>query len=257
MISASRGSSSTITFQDAATGTLVIWPYSYAEGMPDIRSFLYRTHDGGRTWTHVGDPGGSDVTYSDADHAFTLGDEEGDGETLRWSQDGGRTFAVHPSFRACSVKDDPVFEGSRGLVPALCPAGAFVFLTNDAGITWIAANRIEHGEDVGWMDFADLRRGVFVEPGKMHFTNDGGATWKDMPRPESGVSWSKDSVFSTIDSDSTTVLRDGRKVATVSSRTMVSFASFERTVLVIASSDDGSVVYRSRDGGDSFALLAR
>jgi hypothetical protein len=202
------------------------------------------------------------VVFADAAHAFVLGDVEGNDEQLRWSSDGGKTFAVHPALRACKVETDPVFEGARGLLVARCPAGTFSFETSDAGVTWTAGPRAPNEND-GWFELADVRHGVFTESDTIHLTIDGGFTWHDAPYPGGPRFWNGDALYGIRDATRIGALvrydaaGHSRTLATVDARASVAYAFSGRTVLAVVATSDASLVYRSRDGGDSFAVLAR
>jgi photosystem II stability/assembly factor-like uncharacterized protein len=255
-----RGTSAHVAFEDAKHGTLVVWPYSYAEGITDHRSILFRTQDGGRSFTKVSEPGGNDIVFSDTSHAFVLGDVDANDEQLRWSSDGGRTFAVHPAFRACAVQTAPVFEGARGLLVARCPAGTFAFETSDAGASWKAGSHVPN-ENEGWFELADVHHGIFVEHDVMHVTVDGGSTWHDAPHMGGQVFWRGDALFAHRDAINVGALERidsagrSRTVATVDARGSVAYAFSGRTILAVIATEEGSLVYRSRDAGESFAVL--
>lgn len=134
-----------ITFRSATTGYLTGAPR--ASGGPGVRTWLYRTTDGGRTWIH------QRLTYP-ADLSSGL-------------------VAV----------EKPSFFGQQGFLPVAVSKGLgeqmLLYQTLDGGKTWSLAYRFPNG--FLHFVFATAYSGWAYEGAVLYRTQDGGRTWSLLP----------------------------------------------------------------------------
>ncbi len=162
------------------------------EGAAPLVPSLYRTTDGGVTWT-----GGSPlqlygqlsgVAFSDAQHAWAVGGDYSNDKQeplLLTSSDAGQTW-TRTAFTATSALERVQFP---------TPAAGFitgddgaVYATTDGGATW--ARTAAGAPDVllSGLSFVDATHGWVCggqgneefTGGRCYVTTDGGATWKDV-----------------------------------------------------------------------------
>jgi photosystem II stability/assembly factor-like uncharacterized protein len=185
---------SSFDFVDAAHGFL----FTALESLLGAGE-LYRTGDGGVTWTKASIPLGSrGVSFVTASHGFTAAG--GGVERLYESTDAGtswreRHLAPPPGFSEADVRYGlPAFADERvGVLPVTLfpvdgpPAVAF-YRTGDGGRTWTAAAVRNIPEAAGVLGGGVVMPTAIVGPetwlvvanngGRLYSTADGGRTWR-------------------------------------------------------------------------------
>ena len=168
------------------------------EGAVELRPTIYRTGDGGATWTQV--PSEEiygmlrGVAFSDARHAWAVGADYGGGDRqaplLLASKDGGLTWkrvAVTGQEGLLSVQFPTASTGS------VTADGGVLYTTGDGGATWVRGAAGANDVSLYGLSFTDATHGWACGPqgnedwygGRCYATNDGGVTWKDVtPDPE-------------------------------------------------------------------------
>lgn len=185
----------------------------YFPGVTDTRP-LYRTADGGRTWTPVDDPTvlamrgvcAIDIVHEPFINAGELGHRTvvhvggrvgGPAHLLR-SLDGGATWSmIDLSAQAGMIVDVKFFDAQRGLVfaatdAAIEQANALILRTEDGGATWTPVYRSTRGFEITWkgafptpeVGYATIQS-YDPDPARSQRyvakTTDGGRTWTEMP----------------------------------------------------------------------------
>lgn len=184
-----------VAMQDAEVGLAV--GVTVPAGPIQVRPSIYRTADGGATWTPVYDErvgaelGG--VAYSDAQHAWaagtTLGEKTMSGLLLA-SADGGLTWHT---VELAGAKPLTAVQFPTASVGYVAGDGGEVWKTTDGGATW--ARSVPGAADVMFesLSFIDATHGWACGPvgeeashgGRCYATSDGGATWTDVtPDPQ-------------------------------------------------------------------------
>ncbi len=196
-------------FVDAMRGFLGNVGTDYYPGVTDTHP-LYRTRDGGATWTPVDAPGiaavkgicGIDIlprrtiyqgSLRDAAVIHAAGRVGGPAALLR-STDGGETFAVHDvSAHAGMILDVHFHDADTGLLCTSTDADpekgeAQILLTRDGARTWTPVYRSGRKSENSWkMSFPTPRIGYATvqsyDPAALHRvivkTVDGGRTWRE------------------------------------------------------------------------------
>ncbi len=144
--------------------------------IPDDLDGIFRTTDGGRTWTHVLDAVINDVMYVDQNTAVATGVLPG--QVYR-STDGGQSWAaVSQEFE----EDGPLND--LALVDEFTIAGAShqgdVWLSHDLGTTWTKTLDAIGDLPYTWeLNFTDAGVGILTGArGIIYRTSDGGQTWQ-------------------------------------------------------------------------------
>jgi photosystem II stability/assembly factor-like uncharacterized protein len=195
---------------------------------PDDQSRIYKTADGGKTWTLQftnKDPKGffDCMAFWDIDHGIALGDPVADNSgklkfELISTADGGKNWKPNPpDSLPPAIEGEGAFaasgtcitvQGNTNVWFATGGKVARVFRSTDAGKTWTVADTpIIHGPDsagIFSIAFRDAIHGVIAGGDYKHpdqdgphlaFTNDGGLTWTLSPvSPQvyfSGVAFAK------------------------------------------------------------------
>lgn len=198
-------------FVDAHNGFLGNVGTDYYPGVTDTRP-LYRTRDGGMTWTPVDAPGidivkgicGIDILQERRIFQGALRDvavihaagRVGGPATILRSVDGGETWSVIDlRAQAGMILDVRFFDAQNGLVCAAsssdtAQASAMILRTSDGGATWTEAYRSARPFENCWkMSFPSRRVGYATvqnyEEGSTRRvvikTDDGGASWRELP----------------------------------------------------------------------------
>lgn len=183
-----------VTMRDAQVGLAVgtVLP----AGSSDVEPSIYRTTDGGATWTRVyderlgGELGG--VAFSDAQHAWAAGTALGETSMsglLLASADGGLTWR---SVEIAGARPLLAVQFPSASVGYLAGEGGEVWKTTDGGATW--ARSVPGAADVMFasVSFIDATHGWVCGPlgeeashsGRCYATADGGATWTDVTPDE-------------------------------------------------------------------------
>jgi len=207
-----------LTFIDPEHGWLVVDAGSH--GGSSVAN-LYRTADGGATWTTGTAPQSATVIFTDQDNGVSSGGPAGHG--LFSTHDGGRTWQpqrlpVPDSFRGAVPGRATFVNPTDAVLPAdlfdanSLPAGIGIYVTRDRGQSWnLAAHRANpdarRRPSLGF-SVIDLNSWFLALPtasagsaggSRLLVTRDRGSTWKDVR----GV----DTV--TIDATSFATLADG------------------------------------------------
>ena len=262
-------------FVDAETGWIV-------GGSPFVSGGVAgRTEDGGKTWRYVtGVTGGGPTSGLSAVHGFDRMRACAVGEGIFLTFDGGQSWQRASAARHRATHLNAVFflDASEGWAAG---AGG-VLHTTDAGLNWREVDGEESGARhvnarVLW--FTSARNGwIAGQHGTLLRTRDGGETWSSVPFPSSsagdarpyffGGTWT-DAARGWLVGDYGTILRtaDGGDTWTaVDAGTHEAFF----TAIAFAGADGWiagfiqhrrrgpaparSVVYRTRDGGTTWAL---
>jgi photosystem II stability/assembly factor-like uncharacterized protein len=228
---------------------------------------LFRTNDGGRTWTEAGLVGHTYMQDVDATHAWALQGGSSSSAALLRATDG-KTFQWVPELTGCTVDDLPSFFGRRGVVRATCLDTPSSFArTSDGGDHWTLGATTE---PEGVFDFVDGDNGWTVGKAGIFATHDGGATWSMIdggPRDAMGLEMLSPTVgFLQVLTDDRPVLlrttdggkswRDALGLASDSVDSLDVDALDARNVFVYLHGTRGTQVYRSHDGGESFTFAA-
>ncbi len=195
-----------IDFVDATRGWMVAQADQMVGGCADYDEQIYRTTDGGQTWTPLltgstpwrCENGLGQVVFVDANHGWAVGRN-----LLLRTTDGGLSWAAVDTTTARSTFIDFVDaqRGWRILVP-ISPDEAHVQRTGDGGATWqtVLATSTYFVPGYNVVDFLNASEGwVAGGQGLVWYTRDGGATWSrtafadynlsDMHAPAAGQAW--------------------------------------------------------------------
>jgi photosystem II stability/assembly factor-like uncharacterized protein len=166
-----------ICFVDSHSGWTVGETYDEAVGS-NGRTAVFRTSDGGQTWTEIEvsaiSGGLKDVFFVDATYGWAVGQ---DGSIVH-SQDGGMTWESQTSGTSAWLYSVHFVDRNRGWIAGHGGASTVVLRTTDGGTNWIAT-------DVGAAD-AGLREIFFVDEflgwasgpaGGLVRSTDGGLRW--------------------------------------------------------------------------------
>ncbi len=250
-----------IQFVNAQDGTLTLqWGI---EG-EDIR--LYRTHDGGASWTEI-NSAISAVTFTDPKHGWMLVGNST--TTLSATTDGGQTWHEVSDLIACTVGEFPVTAGPVAMVVASCPSGDRAFFSTDYGVSWKPGESLSPISRLAFFD--PWHSCALATDGSVLRTSNSGVTWSksssigraegislEMVSPTLGFALDdlKHSVMRTTDGGATfsTVLivadlydSHGR------AGTQLAFSDPLHGV-IIAASEGGTRVYGTTDGGASWSF---
>jgi photosystem II stability/assembly factor-like uncharacterized protein len=171
-------------FVDAQRGWMVAQADQIVGGCPDYDEQIYRTTDGGQTWTPLltgstpwrCESGLRQVVFVDASHGWVVGRN-----LLLRTSDGGLSWTSVDTTSARSTFIDFVDaqRGWRILVP-FSPDEAYVQRTSDGGVSWqtVLATSTYFGPGYNALDFLNASEGwVAGAEGLLWYTKDGGATW--------------------------------------------------------------------------------
>lgn len=184
---------------------------AWASGIDlDYVSYIMRTDDGGQTWQRQFEEGYASATsylnlvhFWDAQNGIAIGDPaESDTDPIPFfeiykTSDGGENWTrVNSAGIPAALPNEYGYGGDYHVVGdhvwfATLDFSTFeywrVFHSADRGATWTAANAL-----CGSINFADTLHGVgyyFGNPDYgFRYTDDGGATWTDIPAPDGAIS---------------------------------------------------------------------
>ncbi len=173
---------------------------------PGAESRLYRTADGGKTWSLSltnPDPKGfwDAMAFWDSSHGILVGDPVDGHFVILTTSDGGVTW--QPQKGPASMKDEGAFAASGSCITAHGahevwfgtggPDGARVFYSRDDGKTWsVSKTPLQNGSTSGVfsLSFSDARYGLAAggdykmdstTAGSLAVTKDSGKTWTSVP----------------------------------------------------------------------------
>ncbi len=171
-------------FVDAQRGWMVAQVDQIVGGCPDYDEQIYRTTDGGQTWTPLltgstpwrCESGLRQVVFVDASHGWVVGRN-----LLLRSSDGGLSWTAVDTTVARSSFIDFV-DAQRGwrALEDLQTQFDYVQRTNDGGATWqtVLVTSNYFVPDYSVVDFLNASEGwVAGEQGLVLYTKDGGTTW--------------------------------------------------------------------------------
>lgn len=141
-------------FVDAQTGWLVV---KRATGSNFSLGALFKTSDGGRSWTKLSLPIGEPVYFVTPELGWVAGGPAGD--LLYRTRDGGQSWQAQPVGQAGLKPDESVLyrlptfsDEQNGVLPVIVSgsvaAAAEFYLTGDGGNTWTLAGTVPLGREV-------------------------------------------------------------------------------------------------------------
>lgn len=156
---------------------------------------LYRTVDGGDTWTAVteitGDPPGGlcNFTAASATDLYAVGRANGPSHLLRSTDAGATWTSIDLSAQLLMAIDAHFVSPTEGVVAGMGPTNRCTLLrTTDAGANWASVFESGTAGTLCWkLDFPSTSvgyaavQGTTVGPGTVARTRDGGATWEELP----------------------------------------------------------------------------
>ena len=184
--------------------------------------FLYRTTDGGLTWSNINTPfSGSDIQFLDANNGWALADlgvgAGSNAVAVYQTADGGSTWTqkyINDPNNANAADSLPLGGLKSGIAPVdtqtafvygviYAPGTVYLFRTDDGGVNWEevalplppGAENFDLGVDPGQMKFVSASDGFIavrftgnVYQLAIYATNDSGNTWTLTPTtiPEGG-----------------------------------------------------------------------
>lgn len=185
-------------------------------------SRVYRTDDGGATWTetfrnHTPEAFYNCLTFFDRRHGLAVSDPVDGRFRILSTDDGGRSWQVLPDEGMPPAQDNEYnFSASGQCLVSSGPKDAWmasggaetarIYHSSDRGRTWTATDAAipagEPAQGVFALAFRDRRHGIAVggdyrpgeeSPSASAVSSDGGATWEASARPvpeyRSGVAW--------------------------------------------------------------------
>ncbi len=208
-----------LNFTDPSHGWLLVeggyvdHPYQF------IRYYLFRTSDGGRTWTRIHDfwPGEDvaleswelpEVTFFDSEIGLASFDSfmEGEGSkntpVLFWTKDGGENWTqidlmapewdlsaseVLPEKTHCLTHHPQIFSRFNAVVVGEClvpdsdKTAMMLYRTEDGGDTWTSVPIPAMGDATWSIEFINKYHGWLFGP-STYLTRDGGRSWEIVNR---------------------------------------------------------------------------
>lgn len=162
-------------FVDAQTGWLVV---KRATSSNFSLGALFRTTDGGQTWTGLALPIGEPVYFVTSDLGWVAGGPAGD--QLYRTRDGGQSWQAQPVGQARLKLDESLFyrlptfsDDQNGVLPVTVfssgKARLEFYLTHDGGNTWTLARTVSLGAEVTAgtvvpLAVLDTRRWLLIVP---------------------------------------------------------------------------------------------
>ncbi|UYV13293.1 MAG: YCF48-related protein [Phycisphaera sp.] len=233
---------------------------------------IYRTTDGGRTWTKVLDKTSNDVIFMDGDRVIAQVFSELAGEnvsTIWYSDDAGITWFETGVFFGEEAPDVDMERVNATTVAAISSQGA-IWMSNDGGFRWTKRQGAVGTLPYSWqLHFADDLHGYAAGPrGILLATTDGGRNWDmiqngggftvtdlDMFDDDFGMAAGGNYVMRTEDGgdswDLQRLVLEGPIFGRDENVAAVDFVS--RDVIVAAGA--GGVVFQSFDGGQFWSQI--
>ncbi|MCA1554499.1 MAG: hypothetical protein LC737_08985, partial [Chloroflexi bacterium] len=146
VLNAAPSSTIYLHFVDAQTGWLVL---KHTTSSAFNEGTLFKTTDGGRTWTRLTIPVGEPVYFANAELGWTAGGAAGD--ALYRTQDGGQTWTAQrvtaSSLEQRQSAHRPTFDNARdGVLPVVVSdergTAVELYTTRDGGQSWQLASRV-------------------------------------------------------------------------------------------------------------------
>jgi photosystem II stability/assembly factor-like uncharacterized protein len=183
----------------------LVWFENPHSGWSVARVALYRTVDGGRSWTvarlagkretfdwGTSYPSGPLLLFSKRSVRLAKGEGIGVSVNVLRSEDGGRTWTRH---RFPAGWHEPVLghfvSGSSGRIACISGRGITIFGTSDGGASWARLGDVDRTVPYG-MSFVNEKEGWMWGLGEglkgiVLLTRDGGITWKSTGPPSTSV----------------------------------------------------------------------
>jgi photosystem II stability/assembly factor-like uncharacterized protein len=178
-----------ITFTDAQHGWALA---SLSENTDDRPGVLYRSTDGGATWTRSQAPIGGDMRFMNATIGWIIGGRVNYVRNLLYmTQDGGQTWAeqrldLPPNALTANLMiGAPVFFSARaGAIAVNLEKTVQIYRTEDSGRTWTGVYffPVQPGDQIALPVLAAHdAHGLLALGAGVYATADSGATWKQLP----------------------------------------------------------------------------
>lgn len=149
-------------------------------GWAMLTNTLQWTSDGGQTWTAVGDL--PPYTRAIRFHSKTRGIATGDAGIYE-TRDGGLTWLARVSMPGRSGRGAPATYADSNNVWVLAPSTSTIFHSSNGGETWETIV-LPTASDIQSMSFVDAQHGWLVgSQGLILSTHDGGVTWQSQTSP--------------------------------------------------------------------------
>ena len=228
---------------------------------------IYRTTDGGRTWTKVLDNSSNDPVFMDGDRVIAQVFDEVAGiiiSTVFYSDDAGLTWNPTGVFFGDESPDVDMERINATMAAAISSQGA-IWLSTDGGFSWFKTQDAVGTLPYSWkLHFADESHGYAMGPrGILLATTDGGFTWDmvqdgggftitdlDMFDDNLGMGAGRNYIFRTRDAGESWELKrlvlDGPTFGRDEDVAAIDFVSQD----VIVAAGAGGVVFQSFDGGE-------
>jgi photosystem II stability/assembly factor-like uncharacterized protein len=203
-----------LTFTDTSYGWLLVEGGYVEHPYQSIRYYLFRTSDGGRTWTRIHDfwPGEDvaleswewpEMAFFNSEIGLASFDSyvEGDGiensPVLFWTNNGGENWAqidlvapkwdplysdVLPENVHCLTRHPQIFSQSNAVVVGECfvldsdKTAIMLYRTEDGGDTWTSIPLPAKGDAAWSIEFINEYHGWLFGP-STYLTRDGGRSW--------------------------------------------------------------------------------